>query len=161
MAFLTGYEELSIKRNSNTAATAEPLELTITDGLFRFSRGVARVLGFPAYVKFMVNPRGKRFIVMPAQKGEPNAVRFSKPSDRQGASIPVRLPAVVETLAPLFPLGEAGEGEDANSRVNGVFYRKELAVAFLAKDAVPGAQKHRGRRKAAPAEAAGERPAGE
>lgn len=141
---LQGFTEISL-----SDPVLKPV-LTVTDSVLRFNKDTARALGFPAYVKVFINARTKRIAIQPCTKDEPNAVRFSKPEEKQLLSISVKTPKVLNAVLPYFlPLEPAPEGETSYKNVKGTEYAKEQVVIFDVADAVAGSAKHRGRRKAA------------
>lgn len=143
VATLQGFTEVSL---------ADPVlvpKLTVTETVLRFNKDTAKALGYPAYVKVLVNERSKRIAVQPCEKDEQNAVKFSKPAERQKLSISVRNPKVLEAVGEYFPLEPAPEDEVSYKAVDGTVLPRENAVVFDVADAVAGTTKHRGRRKAA------------
>lgn len=138
---LQGFTEVSL-----TEPVLSPL-LTVTEASLRFNKDTAKALGYPAYVKVLINARSKRIAIQPCAKGEPNAVRFSKPAEKQVLSITVKTPKVLEAVLEYFPLAPAPEGEVSYQAVRGTEFPRENAVIFNVEDAVAGSSKHRGRKK--------------
>lgn len=140
----------SLLQGFNEITTVTPslnIKLTVTDSALRFNKETAKALNYPAYVKVLINDRSKRIAITPCEKGDANAVRFSKEAEKQVLSITVKTPKVLAAVQPYFPLEEAPEGEVSYQSVKGNFYQRENVVIFNVADAVAGVMKHRGRRK--------------
>ncbi|NMN00481.1 hypothetical protein G1C96_1060 [Bifidobacterium sp. DSM 109958] len=140
-ASLQGFTEVSL-----TEPALKP-KLTVTDSVLRFNKDTAKALGYPAYVKVFINERSRRIAIQPCAKDEPNAVKFSKPVEKQLLSISVKTPKVLEAVLPFFPLEPAPEGETSYKAVPGTEFPKEQVVIFDVADAVAGSMKHRGPKK--------------
>lgn len=143
MSVLSGFKEIQV--------VEVPLvpQLTVTESSLRLNHDTAKALGFPPYVKVFVNERSKRVALQPCKKGEPNAVKFSKPADRQPASVTVKAPRIVAAVRELFPLEPAEDGLVACRQTNGRIDERNLVVLFAAEDSMASSYKPRGRRKAA------------
>lgn len=141
-ALLQGFNEISL--------TVPPLKtvMTVTETAIRFNKATAEALDYPAYVKVLINERTRRVAITPCEKGDVNAVKFSRPEGKQTTSVSVKTPIVLESVLRYFPLDKAPEGEVAYKSVEGTDYPREKAVIFAVDDAVAGTMKHRGRRKA-------------
>ena len=122
MAVLQGFEEVNI------SAPVSNVTMTVMDSRIRFNKATAAALGYPAYVKVLVNERGKQVALAPSTGRDANAVKFSKPEAKQRASVNVSQRAVVDA---------------------GDYHEDEQVVFFDAKNAKPGTMKQRGRRAAA------------
>lgn len=140
-SLLQGFNEIT------TVTPSLKIKMTVTDSAIRFNKETAKALNYPAYVKVLINERSKRIAITPCEKGEANAVRFSKEADKQLLSITVKTPKILDAVLPYFPLEEADEGEVSYQAVKGNFYKSENVVIFNVADAVAGTMKHRGRKK--------------
>ena len=143
MPVLQGFEEVSL------AAPVAKVTMTVTDSAVRFNKATAEVLGFPAYVKVLVNSKMKQIALEPCTGRETNAVKFSKPEGKQKASVSVRVPALIVAILKFFKLAAAPEGEISYQLVPGTVHEDEKVVVFDASDAKAGTMKRRGRKKAA------------
>lgn len=144
MAFsLQGFEEVAL-----TEPVPE-VRMTVTDSVIRFNKGTAEALGWPSHVKVLVNSRKKEIAVQVCDAGESNAIKFSKPADKQTASVAVKEPKVLAAVLEYLPLPEAPEGEVAYQAIDGIVLNDAKAAVFAVEDAVAGTMKRRGRKKAA------------
>lgn len=145
---LQGFEEVSL------TAPVPKVTMTVTESVVRFNKGTAEALGWPAYVRVLVNDRKKQVAVQVCGKDDPNAVRFSKPEGKQTASVAIHEPMVLVAVQKYLPLAQAPEGEVAYQSVDGTVHADEKVALFNTADAVASMMKKRGRKKAsAPANA--------
>lgn len=139
---LQGFEEVSL---------TDPVlnvVMTVTDSVVRFNKATAEALHWPAYVKVLVNSRKKQIAVQACDAKEENAIKFSKPAEKQTASVNVKDPKVLAAVLKYFDLPEAPEGEVSYQSVNGSVLDDAKAAVFDVSSAVAGTMKRRGRKKA-------------
>ena len=136
-SLLQGFEEVQLVKPVGKTV------LTVTDSAIRFNKATAEVLGFPAYVKVLINDKTKQIAVTPTTAKADNAIKFSKPEGKQAASVSVKEATLIEAVP------EAPEGEIAYQSVNGTAYPESKTVIFDVANATAGTMKRRGRKKAA------------
>ena len=139
-SLLQGFEEVQLVKPVGKTV------LTVTDSAIRFNKATAEVLGFPAYVKVLINDKTKQIAVTPTTAKADNA---SKPEGKQSTSVSVKEATLIEAVKAYFTLPEAPEGEIAYQSVNGTAYPESKTVIFDAANATAGTMKRRGRKKAA------------
>ncbi|MBM6697040.1 hypothetical protein H6A11_08420 [Bifidobacterium pullorum subsp. saeculare] len=142
-SLLQGFEEVRLAKPVGKTV------MTVTDSAVRFNKATAEVLGFPAYVKVLINEKTRQVAVTPTTEKADNAVKFSKPEGKQTSSVSIKEEAPLAAVSKFFTLAEAPEGEIAYQSVNGAAYPEEKTVIFNADDAVAGTMKRRGRKKTA------------
>ncbi|PLS27695.1 hypothetical protein [Bifidobacterium parmae] len=140
---LQGFEEVRLVK------PVGKITMTVTANAVRFNKATAQVLGFPAYVKVLVNEKTRQVAIVPTTAKADNAVKFSKPEGKQTTSVSVKDAAPLAAVSAFFELPEAPEGEVAYQQVTGSFYADDKAAVFDAASAVAGTMKRRGRKKAA------------
>ncbi|KFI96136.1 hypothetical protein [Bifidobacterium stellenboschense] len=140
---LQGFEEVRLVK------PVGKITMTVTANAVRFNKATAQVLGFPAYVKVLVNEKTRQVAIVPTTAKADNAVKFSKPEGKQTTSVSVKDSAPLAAVSAFFELPEAPEGEVAYQQVTGSFYADDKAAVFDAASAVAGTMKRRGRKKAA------------
>ncbi len=140
MAALQGFEEINITKPIAT------MTMTVMQSRIRFNKATATALGYPAYVKVLINEKTKQVALEVCTGRETNAVKFSKPEGKQTASVSITEDALVTTVAKLFTFESAPEGEVSYQLVNGKLLNAKAAV-FTAADAKAGTMKRRGRKK--------------
>ena len=150
MAALQGFHEISL------AAPASKAVMTITDSAIRFNKATAAELGYPSHVRVLVNESANQVAIQACSADEENAVRFSKPADKQTGSVNIKAPAVLVTICSFFVLHNPSEDEIDYRSIQGVSQPDDKAIIFDIADAKSGTMKKRGRRKAADAPADGE-----
>ena len=121
-SLLQGFEEVQLVKPVGKTV------LTVTDSAIRFNKATAEVLGFPAYVKVLINDKTKQIAVTPTTAKEAT---------------------LIEAVKAYFTLPEAPEGEIAYQSVNGTAYPESKTVIFDVANATAGTMKRRGRKKAA------------
>ena len=105
MAALQGFHEISL------AAPASKAVMTITDSAIRFNKATAAELGYPSHVRVLVNESAKQVAIQACSADEENAVKFSKPADKQTGSVNIKAPAVLVTICSFFVLHNPSEDE--------------------------------------------------
>ena len=146
MASLQGFHEISL------AAPVSKAVMTITDSTIRFNKAAAAELGYPSHVRVLVNESAKQVAIQACGAGEENAVKFSKPAEKQTGSINIKAPAVLVTVCSFFELHNPSEDEIDYRSIPGVGQPDDKAIIFTVADAKAGTMKKRGRKKAADAE---------
>ncbi|KAB8288001.1 hypothetical protein DSM100688_1111 [Bifidobacterium ramosum] len=142
-SLLQGFEEVRLVKPVGKTM------MTVTDSLVRFNKATAAALGYPAYVKVLINDKTRQIALTPATAKGENSVKFSKSEDKQTSSISLKDAALVDAIRQYFTFGEAPEGEVAFESVNGTAYVDDKTVIFDADNAKSGTMKRRGRKKAA------------
>lgn len=148
VSVLQGFEEVRLVK------PVGKITMTVTANAVRFNKATAQALGFPAFVRLLVDENGRRIAVAVTTGKALNAVKFSKTEEKQTASVSVREQAALEAIGKFFTLAEAPEGEVAYVSVPGTYYPDDKAVIFNVDDATAGTMKRRGRKKATDAAAA-------
>lgn len=97
-SLLQGFEEVQLVKPVGKTV------LTVTDSAIRFNKATAEVLGFPAYVKVLINDKTKQIAVTPTTAKADNAIKFSKPEGKQAASVSVKEATLIEAVKAYFTL---------------------------------------------------------
>lgn len=142
MSVLQGFEEIK------TVAPIGKVVVTITESVIRFNKATAAALGYPAYVKMLVNEKTRQIAVQACTGRDGNAIKFSKPEGKQTTSVSVKEPTVLAAVQEFFTFPQAGETEIAFQSITGTVYCDEKVVVFNAGNATAGTMKKRGRKKA-------------
>lgn len=142
MPMLQGFNEVTLSKPLGKTS------MTVTNTTVRFNKATAAALGYPAYVKVLVNEQTKQVALAVCTGRETNALKFSKPEGKQIASVTVKDDAVLAAVQQFFEIGSAPEGEIAYQAVEGVVSAGGRAIVFDAAAATAGTMKQRGRRKA-------------
>ena len=119
--------------------------VTVTESVARFNKATAADLGYPAYVKILINDKTRQIAVQACNAKSANAVKFSKPEGKQTASVNIKEAVVLEALHKYFELPQASEGEVAS--VAGTIHVEEKVIIFDIDAATSGTMKKRGRKK--------------
>lgn len=141
MPILQGFEEVNI------TAPITKMTMTVMDTRVRFNKATAIALGYPAYVKVLVNEKTKQVALEVCTGRDANAVKFSKPEGKQTASVSLKDATLVATIREFFTLKPVPEGEDSYAAVPGKLFPEQHVVVFDAAGAVAGTMKRRGRKK--------------
>ena len=143
MAALQGFEEINITKPITN------MTMTVTQSRIRFNKATVIALGYPAYVKMLINEKAKQIALEACTGHEANAVKFSKPEGKQVASVSITEDALVSAIGKFFTLKPAPEGEVSYQMVSGRLLDAEKVAIFTASNAKAGTMKRRGRKKAA------------
>lgn len=111
MALLQGFEEINM-----SVPTGKSI-MTVTDSVVRFNKATAADLGYPAYVKILINDKTRQIALQVCTAKNGNAVKFSKPEGKQTTSVNIKDAVVLDALHKYFTLPEAPEGEVAYQSV--------------------------------------------
>ena len=124
---------------------------TFTVNVVKFNVQTAQELRFPAFVQFLIEPKGKQFAIRVCKEDAPNAVSFCKPE--QKTQVKISNASVVDMVRNLMEW----KVED-NWNVPGIYFADEHAIVYALQAAY--APKARGgwaaRREREAAEAAAE-----
>ncbi|PJM76978.1 hypothetical protein [Bifidobacterium felsineum] len=141
-SLLQGFEEINLTKPVGKTV------MTVTASAVKFNKATAAELGYPAYVKVLINEKTKQIAVTPTTAKATNALKFSKSEEKQTASVSLKDATLVAALLEHFTLAEAPEGEIAYQSVKGAAYPEDKTVIFNIEDAVAGTMRRRGRKKA-------------
>lgn len=142
MALLQGFEEIKL------VAPIGKVVVTITESAIRFNKSTAAALGYPAYVKVLVNEKTKQIALQACSGREGNAIKFSKPEGKQNASVSIKNDVVLNAVKKFFDFPEVSDNEIAYYAITGTVYGNEKVAIFNVDDATNGTMKKRGRKKA-------------
>ena len=67
--------------------TTEPACVIIEDNKMRFTKPVAIELGYPAFVRVLMDDAGQRIAIQVAKGNESNVIKFSGDKENQKSSI--------------------------------------------------------------------------
>ena len=139
---LQGFEEVQLVK------PVGKIVMTVTADVVRFNKATAEVLGFPAYVKVLVNEKTRQIAVVPTTAKADNAVKFSKPEGKQTTSVNMKEEAPLNAVLALVELPQTAEGLVAYQTAEGTLYQDDKVVIFDFSPATAGTMKRRGRKKA-------------
>ena len=121
--------------------------MTLTQTNLKFNKATAVELGFPAYIRMLVNASSRLVAIEPCKETTKNAVPFSKDKTKQTYAIVVKMPAL---LTAARKLADVDEGSGSIS-FKGVLYPKEKIIIYDLSKGEP--TKKRNRKKKDDAEA--------
>lgn len=108
-----------------TKAT-EPACVIIEDNKMRFTKSVAIELGYPAFIRVLLDDAGQRLAIQVAKGNESNVVKFSADKDSQKTSILFQNAVMVDLIRSVMPSWEKG----VKYRVKGVLSKEDKAIVF-------------------------------
>ncbi|MBW3078003.1 hypothetical protein [Bifidobacterium simiiventris] len=138
---LQGFEEVRLVKPAGQTV------MTVTANSVKFNKSTAIELGYPAYVKVLINDKTRQIAVTPTTAKADNSVKFSKPEGKQTASVSIKDATLVAAIGKYFDLAEAPEDEISFQSVDGTVFANDKAVIFDADKATAGTMKRRGRKK--------------
>ena len=83
--------------------TTEPACVIIEDNKLRFTKPVAIELGYPAYVRILLDDAGQRIAIQVAKGNESNVVKFSAEKESQKTSIVYQNAVMVDLIRGVMP----------------------------------------------------------
>jgi hypothetical protein len=135
LSILEGFEVVDLEQSRGDSV------LTLTSTNLKFNKATAVELGFPAYVRMLVNAVTRQVAIQPCNEKSKNAVEFSKEKTKQTYAVVVKIPALLTTVRKL-----AEVDEDAGSlSFRGTLYPNDRVIIYDLTKGEP--VKTRGRRK--------------
>jgi site-specific DNA recombinase len=135
IAILEGFEVVELEQSKGDSV------LTLTSTNLKFNKATAVELGFPAYVRMLVNAATRQVEIQPCTEKSKNAVKFSREKTKQTYAVVVKIPALLTTVRKLTEVDE-----DAGSlSFRGTLYPNEKVIIYDLSKGEP--VKTRGRRK--------------
>lgn len=141
MSSLQGFQEVSL------SAPASKSVMTVTDAVVRLNKATAAELGYPSHVRVLINNSAKQIAIQACSPDEKNAVKFSKPADKQAGSVNIKVPAIIVAIGSFFEFHNPSEDEIDYRAMSGASQPADNAIIFSVADAKAGIMKKRGRRK--------------
>jgi len=111
--------------------TTEPACVIIEDSKMRFTKPVAIELGYPAFVRVLMDDAGQRIAIQVAKGNESNVIKFSADKETQKASIIYQNAVMVDLIRAMMPSWEKG----VKYRAKGVLSKEDKAIVFDLKTA--------------------------
>lgn len=111
--------------------TTEPACVIIEDNKMRFTKPVAIELGYPAYIRVLLDDAGQRIAIQAAKGNESNVVKFSGDKDSQKTSIVYQNAVMVDLIRAVMPSWEKG----VKYRAKGTLSKEDKAIVFDLKTA--------------------------
>lgn len=119
MLTLKKFKVISIKTAQNEAImTFDPKRIKI------FKTTVA-ALGYPEYIRTMIDPKEKCFAIQACEKSDDNAIEFSKPSGEQKIAVFIHNPIILATLRNMMEWTD-----DTRYQIQGTFVPSEQGIIF-------------------------------
>ena len=106
--------------------TSEPACIVIEDNKLRFTKPVAIELGYPAFVRLLLDEKGKRMAIQVARGNESNVIKFSKDKETQKASIIYQNAVMVDMIRATMPDWKKG----VKYRTKGILSKEDKAFIF-------------------------------
>lgn len=111
--------------------TTEPACVIIEDNKMRFTKPVAIELGYPAFIRILLDDAGQRLAIQVAKGNESNVVKFSSDKDSQKTSIVYQNAVMVDLIRAVMPSWEKG----VKYRAKGILSKEDKAIVFDLKSA--------------------------
>ena len=125
MSMLENFKVIEITK------TTEPACVIIEDNKMRFTKPVAIELGYPGYVRVLMDDAVKRIAIQVAKGNESNVIKFSADKDNQKSSIIYQNVIMVDLIRSMMPSWEKG----VKYRAKGVLSKEDKAIVFDLKTA--------------------------
>ncbi|HFU4497071.1 TPA: recombinase family protein [Streptococcus suis] len=92
---LEGFEEVQLEESKGDSV------LTLTSTNIKFNKATAQELGFPAYVRMLINATTRQAAIQPCKENAKNAVPFSKDEKSQNYAVVIKIPALMTAIRKL------------------------------------------------------------
>lgn len=92
---LEGFEEVQLEESKGDSV------LTLTSTNIKFNKATAQELGFPAYVRMLINAATRQAAIQPCKENAKNAVPFSKDEKAQNYAVVIKIPALMTAIRKL------------------------------------------------------------
>lgn len=117
---LEGFEVVELEQAKGDSV------MTLTSTNLKFNKATAVELGYPAFIRMLVNAATKQVAIQPCTEKTKHAVPFSKDESKQTYAVVVKVPAL---LTAVRKLADTDAGSGALS-FGGVLYPNEKAIVF-------------------------------
>lgn len=133
---LKGFEVVELDQTKGDSV------MTMTAKNLKFNKATAVELGYPEYIRMLINAATKQVAIQPCTDKAKNAVKFSKDKEKQTYAIVVKVPALLTAVRKL-----ADVDENENLSFKGMLYPNDKVIMYDISKGTP--VKHRGRRSKA------------
>ena len=120
LPLLDGFEVVDLEQSKGDSV------LTLTSTNLKFNKATAVELGYPAYVRMLVNAVTKQAAIQPCKEKTKNAVPFSKDEKKQTYAVVLKIPAM---LTAIRKIADADEDSGPLS-FGGTLYPNEKVIIF-------------------------------
>ena len=76
---------------------------TLADTSLKFNNPTTAELHYTPFIQVLVNPKEKQFAIRACKEGDPNAMRFSKPKEKQKHAVKITANAIVDMIRKMAP----------------------------------------------------------
>lgn len=111
--------------------TTEPSCVIIEDNKMRFTKAAAIELGYPAFIRVLLDDAGQRIAIQVAKGNESNVVKFSADKENQKNSIIYQNTVMVDLIRGVMPFWQKGVKYCAK----GTLSKEDKAIVFDLKTA--------------------------
>lgn len=111
--------------------TNEPACVIIEDNKMRFTLSAVIELGYPAYIRILLDDAGQRMAIQVAKGNESNVIKFSDDKEKQKKSIVYQNAVMVELIRSVMPSWAKG----TKYRAKGILSKEDKAIVFDLKSA--------------------------
>lgn len=138
MSILDGFKEVG-------ESVGGKLTMTIMLESVRFSKNVSSVLGFPEYVKVLVNYDEKKFAIQKCDEKDEHALRFATKRPGEASAVTLRNIDLLVATQKFFEFPELDDPTRiAFYALNGIYYSDDQAIVFDVETAKSGTVGKRG-----------------
>lgn len=111
--------------------TNEPACVIIEDNKMRFTLSAVIELGYPSYIRVLLDDAGQRMAIQVAKGNESNVIKFSDDKEKQKKSIVYQNAVMVELIRSVMPSWVKG----TKYRAKGILSKEDKAIVFDLKSA--------------------------
>lgn len=111
--------------------TNEPACVIIEDNKMRFTLSAVIEMGYPSYIRVLLDDAGQRMAIQVAKGNESNVIKFSDDKEKQKKSIVYQNAVMVELIRSVMPSWVKG----TKYRAKGILSKEDKAIVFDLKSA--------------------------
>ena len=120
LPLLDGFEVVDLEQNKGDSV------LTLTSTNLKFNKATAVELGYPAYVRMLINAVTKQVAIQPCKEKTKNAVPFSKDEKKQTYAVVLKIPAMLTAVRKIVDADE----ESGPLSFGGTLYPNEKVIIY-------------------------------
>ena len=130
---LTGFEVVELEESRGDSV------MTLTSANLKFNKATAVELGFPAYIRMLVNASTRQVAIEPCKENTKNAVPFSKDESKQNYAIVVKMPALLTAARKLADVDK----DSGSISFKGMLYPEDKIIIYNLAEGQPTKKRNR------------------
>ena len=130
---LEGFEVVELEESKGDSV------MTLTSANLKFNKATAVELGFPAYIRMLINASTRQVAIEPCKENTKNAVPFSKDEAKQNYAIVVKMPALLTAARKLADVDK----DSGSISFRGMLYPEDNVIIYNLAEGEPTKKRNR------------------